>query len=406
MTGRWLLAAVTVACLTGCRTVAPLGPEPAARPPSLVDTPAVLWINEETLGPQTNDPAMRQALYRAARVAGITHLAVEVQDGDGRTMVAPRLEKYADAREAGVFLAAVVSPWLAPPDAPGEHLRQSAIWTEDGYEVAPPTTDGVRWYSPASDEARRRALALIREVLRDPGVDMLVLANAGFGDLASDAGAGARRDFAAWSGRSVRSWPADVFGTAPRLHPVGGEGAGPLWPAWTAWRAALLRTWLMRVREATLLAHPSGAPPGLVLLVDAPYTFHQREGFNWALPQADLAADFPWLPRDYGITASGHLVDAVALGFWEPRFTTAAEAEEAGYAWWASVEGSLAAARRVRPSGSIWAAVDLGAEGWDRAMERSLEDVGGVLLVNASSLVGDQDGWVRLAELVRRLRSR
>lgn len=388
---RVLLWTLLLSFIAGC---AMFGDKPAdERVVPFAGEPAILWVDWAGTRDRLAREGMAREFCRAVKAARFSHLGLEARGPAGLDIWADQETLRQCAAEEGLRLAAILPLFLANEQLPVEKLSHAAVWDGERYNVVPlaprGAVPGLR--TPALEENRERELQWIRGIVEEPGIDILILSGLGFGDSLADVGPAARDAFASWSGVSIRHWPAEVIGGGPGPLPYGSKGRGSLWAAWTSWRADVLQRFLVDVRT-TLYESAGDSPPKLAALVDAPYPMHQREGFNWAGPQANVSGDFGWLPRQYNAqTGAGHLVDAVILGFWEPGLATAGDAEREGYAWWASVRGAMALGQRyAAPGCRIWGAILIedGAE-WDRSALAIKEYGEGLVVLPGSAYLND-----------------
>ena len=159
-----------------------------------------------------------------------------------------------------------------------------------------------------------------------------------------------------------------------------------------------MKDFLLRLRGE--LAGAGNYPPRLMVATDGPYVAHQRLGLNWATARAAAENLHPWMATGYhGQTAMGHLVDGVALGAWEPALTSVPRAEEAGFAWWASVEGIMATARPLRPGerGLLVMVVPARDNGWAGAVRAGAYLADGVVIAGVGELLRDAEAFELLA---------
>jgi hypothetical protein len=377
---------------------------------ALTGKPVILWIDWEGSARAFASPGEAGTFCQLARAAGVTHLALEARDADGARALGPKGTRSAAeanlraaAKGNGLRLAAVLPMFLASPDAPAESLSCRAVYTGDRYEARTGVPGFPRRLSPAIAANREGEVEAVRRLAGDGSFDVILLSGCGFEDSLADLGAAARKQYESWSGYVLRRWPEEVIGERPGPLPFGPQGHGPYWDNWMLWRASVLRDLVIRLREAAA-SRPSGTPPQLALLVDAPYPAHQREGLNWAGPSADPITDFPWLPSEYAQGGAGHLVDAVALGFWAPGILSTEDAQRADMAWWASVDGASSAARRYVPAGTKrWGAVVVSRTSeWTPTMSRAAQLNDGVVVIGAGTLVAEPKLWESLAAAIKR----
>ncbi|MCC5877408.1 MAG: hypothetical protein JJU11_14405, partial [Candidatus Sumerlaeia bacterium] len=276
-----------------------------------------------------------------------------------------------------------------------------------GWQLTPLTDQLPAKTSPASPAARGEELRLFRELLRDHSLELILLSGFGFEDAQADLSPRARREFEQWRGGAVRNWPAAVLGDEPPTLPYGSEGRGPHWNAWVVWRARVLRDLLVMMKGELASEEFS---PRLGVLVDAPYPSHQRMGLNWASPETTAEVEHRWLPSDYGRrTASGHLLDVVALTFWQPDLINASVAERQGFAWWASIEGATSMGRRYRRQGELppWFAIPVRRDSaWEAGVRGARITGGGLILFPASEFLKTPGNWDSLVQGMRTPTSR
>lgn len=323
------------------------------------EKPTILWVDWEGLQSELATPESTAGFCRQARAAGYTHLALEATTADGRPAIGGAAENPAEpilrreAAAAGLRLAAALTLFLAPPEAPTERLMHRAEWTGSAWRLSAEPPPGGLWrWSPADPSAAAAELDRLSALAASEQYDFLILAGLGFDDPLADVGPAGRRSFEQFNGAPAADWPAEVIGWEPAPVPYQRTGRGPLYDRWLLWRGTLLRDFLAEARRRTTVS--KGSSPRLVVVVDAPWQAHLRAGLNWA-GVAGTSGDAAWLPEGYRATAAGELPHAVALAFWEADLVGPGEAAEAGYAWWASVEGSGATARRALPeSTELW----------------------------------------------------
>ncbi len=385
----YLALLIVASCAVGCASLGKPAAGSQVRDRGFRARPVILWVDAAGCPRALASAEASLALAVAARQTGVTHLAIEARDARGRDSLDMYRHVRLAAEQTGLRLAVVLPLFVAGSDAPREAQSEAARWTGEGWAIDPMDGKGgaPAMLSPAVPANRAREIEAIARIAADPKVDILLITELGFRDPQADVSPAARRAFESWTGTTMRSWPEAVMGTAAPSFPYGPQGRGPLWNSWVWWRAALLRDFLAEIKGA-LVTSATQPPPTLAIVVDAPYPAHQRAGLNWAAAGTSATADNPWLPMDYDATAAGHLADAVVLGFWEPGLATVADAEARGFAWWASVEGGGAAARRYRSEGTgLWAALDQdGTMSEDPALLVAARSLDGVLILSASKM--------------------
>ncbi|CAN5480298.1 hypothetical protein BH09SUM1_BH09SUM1_28830 [soil metagenome] len=393
------LALLTTACGGGAKKSAAVkkgAPLVAPQSPAPVQQPIVVWIDRATTLAGFTNAVNARDFVRSAKAAGVTHLAVEepvwnATASPSQTQGAEWLQKGMQAE--GIRQASVVPLFSTADVQDTSTLSHHAAWNGKKYIVAPQTPER---FSPADRPTQLRELDRLKKIASDPTVDVIVLAGLGFEDTNADVGPVARAAFESAVNSRVRRWPSDVLGggtTAPAAF--GPDGRGPVWNAWMQWRADVLRRFLLQCGSAIASAR-SGEPAEMIVLVDAPYPAHQRQGLNWSAPlNMTCMTDNAWLPPEYANTASGHLPDAVALGFWRPDLLRQRDAELAGVGWWGSVEGASVAGRRYLDTKTkLWGAVPVAADnGWAAAARADVKFNDGLLLISGREFVASPKNW-------------
>jgi hypothetical protein len=380
-----LCALLSLLFLSSCARQAP----PTVRP-ALPSRPVVVWIDAAWMHGELASPPRAELVLRSLADAGVTTVAFESLDWDGQPtspQVTPLREQ---ARKLGLATAAVVPCFTPKPDDPPSLLSHVATWDRGAWQVAPLTPPRL---SPAVVENQERLLAHLA-TLPDP---LVILSGFGFEDMAADVGPAARHSFESWSASSSRDWPSEVLASPPPRMPWGPEGRGPQWNSWTLWRADLLSKLMLRIRGAL------PATTNLIVMADAPFQVHQRQGLNWAWPGSSTTAEHPWLVPQYGATSVTHLIDGLALTYWEPGLVKREEAMVQGYAWWASMEGSGSAAAQLLPSTvRPWSTVLVRPDGdWTRSITAARGLGGGVLIAGLGGKLVSGADWARLGGALR-----
>ncbi|MEO8376973.1 MAG: hypothetical protein ABI579_04820 [Candidatus Sumerlaeota bacterium] len=376
-----LLCVVMLAAACGAKKPTALSNDTTPAPPR---KPVIVWLDESF---QRQQGASLAQWMADAHAAGVTHVAFEARDASG-VFIDPQKKSAARAAAsaAGLRIAAVLPLFVAEQNTPDSLLSQRAVWNGNAFESN--TGDGKtpRRLSPVVTANRQREADAVRVLASDDRADYIIVSGCGFEDTLADLSPAAREAYESWAGISTLRWPLEIIGENPGYAPIGPAGRGPLWSNWMLWRATNMRDFLFSLREAVNVA-PGGAHAQLVVLVDAPYPAHQREGLNWAGAQSTAISDFAWLGSAYKGTAAGHLVDVVALGFWKTALT-AEDAQRDGDAWWSSIEGASAAARKyLPPETKRWGAIVMGQnENWRAAASRAYQLNDGLILIGAKNL--------------------
>ncbi|MFM7321248.1 MAG: alpha amylase family protein [Armatimonadota bacterium] len=196
--------------------------------------------------------------------------------------------------------------------------------------------------NPHLPEVRRRLCDMVGEVLSRYPVDGVVFDDRlRFAALNADFSEPAKRAFEQWIGRSVQ-WPDDIFRYAvawPSL--VRREVPGPLFDAWSSFKALTLRNFLAEVVRTARAAKP-GALVGTY--VGSWYPDYPDIGANWAAD--DVSVGYRFVDEAWRSTGWAGLVDFVVTGCY---YTTATirEAARNGEPIGATVEAAGQVSNRV-----------------------------------------------------------
>lgn len=277
------------------------------------------------------------------------------------------------------------------PELESQHLRPGP----DGAAVVPSSAvETIAFLNPGHPEAQLYELAVVWEVLSRYRVDGLVLDRARYAGLDADFSDLSRRRFEAVLGRPVARWPHDV------LAPLEGGGyrPGPLFPAWTAWRASVITGYVRAASRIVRQVRP-GLP--VAMYVGAWYPQAAWElGQNWAHPDAPRL--FPaWTPAFAQASLVPYL-DYLMIGLYY-RPITPLQALALGGRWWRSVAGGALLARQITGGlpvvATIWPAVFRGdREGIAAALRAGARYTDGLVVFDLSDL--DAGGlWPLLASL-------
>ena len=163
--------------------------------------------------------------------------------------------------------------------------------------------------NPNNPDVQSRELAILQEVVSRYAVDGVVYDDRlRYANLEADFSPLTQQAFEKYVGHKL-NWPQDVltFTTTDRL----GHGIlpGPYYDEWMAWRAGVLRSYLVRAKSVIKTARP-----GAILGVYAGswYGEYPALGANWAAPQFD--AGFWFLTPEYRKTGFGNVIDLLIPG--------------------------------------------------------------------------------------------
>lgn len=166
--------------------------------------------------------------------------------------------------------------------------------------------------SPHHPEVRQRLLNILKELATNYELDGVIFDDRlRFAALNADFSDNARREFEAWLGKPVESWPTDIFRwevqwpELTRRWPV----PGPLYESWLTFRAQTLRRFVVDAAQTVKTAKPNMT---FATYVGSWYPDYPDLGANWAAD--DLQAGFHFLSDSYRATGWAGLTDFVVTG--------------------------------------------------------------------------------------------
>jgi uncharacterized lipoprotein YddW (UPF0748 family) len=381
-----------------------------------------LWIEASANLPTLSSRDAIRALVARAREAGFDTLVPEAKNAWGFVMYesafAPRIRTSPVARP---FLPAYLPPpeWYpadfdalavlieeahavglrvhAAVNVFGEGLVREEVgqafdrpeW-QSVHAVRAPEGTGVRlvpasaapgtitFANPAHPEVQLYELAVLWEIVSRYPVDGIVLDRVRYADLTADFSDLSRARFEAALGRPIANWPEEI------LQP------GPLFTAWAAWRAVVIREF---VRAAERVVHQVRPEIPLAMYVGAWYPTAFAVGQNWG--RADAPRLFAaWSPAWSEATLLPHL-DYVMIGLYY-RAVSRWEAFRQGAPPWRSVAGGALLAREVARGtpvvGGIWLQVYAGdRDRGKEALHAAARLTDGLMVFDLSDVV--QGDW-------------
>jgi len=244
--------------------------------------------------------------------------------------------------------------------------------------------------NPAHPEVQLYELAVLWEVVSRYAVDGIVLDRARYSAVTADFSDVSRARFEAALGRPVARWPDDVvLFLGESLRP------GPLFGAWVAWRATVIREFVRAAGQVVRRTRP-GIP--LAMYVGAGYPTAYEVGQNWG--RADAPPLFPaWTPAWGEASLLSHL-DYLIAGLYY-RTLSPVEAIFRGASGWRSVAGGATLARVVTGGtpllGGIWLQVYSGDRARGRgALRAAARYADGVMVFDLSDVIHG-DWWEAVA---------
>jgi uncharacterized lipoprotein YddW (UPF0748 family) len=268
--------------------------------------------------------------------------------------------------------------WITVHLRPGGDGRAAFVRAS---EIGP-----VVFVNAADPEVQAYQLAVLWEIVSRYAVDGIVLDRARYAGADADFSDLSRRRFEAWLGRTIGRWPDDIAAPAR-----GGIQPGPLYPAWIAWRASVIQSY---VRAAARVVR--GVRPGTAvgMYVGSWLSTISEFGQNWTRPDAP-ALFSAWTPA-LGATSVLPDLDYLMAGVYFP-IVTRWDALQQGRSPWATVVGSALRSRELTRGtpllGSVWLELYQGkkdtGEGAMRAVMRLTD---GVMVFDLSSVTAG-DWW-------------
>lgn len=166
--------------------------------------------------------------------------------------------------------------------------------------------------NPHHPEVRQRLLDILTEVASGYDIDGVIFddrlryaaLNADFSDLA-------RKDFEAWLGKPVESWPQDIFRWEVAWPTLERRWAvpGPLYEQWLVFRAQTLKRFVSDAARTVKAVKPSLC---FATYVGSWYPDYPELGANWAAD--DLQAGLHFLSDSYRATGWAGLTDFMVTG--------------------------------------------------------------------------------------------
>jgi uncharacterized lipoprotein YddW (UPF0748 family) len=278
----------------------------------------------------------------------------------------------------------VVGPATQRPDWVSVHLRAGP----DGAPTFVPSTRAIQiaFVNASHPEVQAYALGVLWEVVSRYDVDGIVLDRTRYAGVDADFSTLSRRQFEARLGAPVRAWPEDV------LRPEGGTfRGGPLFPAWIAWRASVIKAFVRAAGRVVRGVRP-GLPVGMYVTAWYPEVY--ALGQNWARPDAPPLIP-AWSPAWAEASLLGEL-DYLMIGLYH-RTVTRWDALRQGTSPFVTVIGNGLRGRELTRGtpllGSVWMDVYRGRRAEGAGAVRAAEAVTDGLMVFDLSNLDDGDWW-------------
>ncbi|MGH2405126.1 MAG: family 10 glycosylhydrolase [bacterium] len=231
------------------------------------------------------------------------------------------------------------------PEWESVHLRPGPAG--DPIFVPSSAAASIAFVNPAHPEAQLYELAVLWEIVSRYEVDGIILDRVRYPGVDADFSDLSRAGFEAFLGRRIAQWPHEVMRPdAGVLRP------GPLFPAWVAWRASVIRAYVRAASRLIRQVRP-GIPVGMYVGAWYPTIF--EVGQNWGLPGAPPLFS-AWSEGWAQASLLQHL-DYLMIGLYY-RAVSPWEALASRTAWWRSVAGGAILGRQVTDGtpllGTVW----------------------------------------------------
>ncbi|MDQ7849668.1 MAG: family 10 glycosylhydrolase [Armatimonadota bacterium] len=252
------------------------------------------------------------------------------------------------------------------------------------------TPGAIVFTNPAHPEVQLYELAVLWEIVSRYPIDGIVLDRARYSALSADFSELTRARFEAALDRPLVRWPDEV------LRPSGESlRRGPLFGAWVAWRARVIREFVRAAGQLVRRIRP-GIP--LAMYVGAWYPTAYEVGQNWGRPDAPPLFS-AWTPAWGEASLLPHL-DYLIAGLYYPSLSPR-EALFQRRPPWRSVAGGAALAREVTRGTPVLGGIWLQLYAADRARGRrairtAARQTDGVMVFDLSDVI-QGDWWEAIA---------
>jgi uncharacterized lipoprotein YddW (UPF0748 family) len=260
------------------------------------------------------------------------------------------------------------------------------------YQATPalvPISDAVSepvslFVNPANPQVRGYELEIVQEIVSNYEVDGITFDRMRYSSLATDFSPISRRQFEQWLGKKMDRWPEDIY----QIDPMPGRPIvrGPYFKDWLAWRAHVIKDWLL---EATRLVHMRRPAARIGVYVGSSYPTYFNVGVNWG--SDSLRPEYDWTTSNYHETGYAGLLDYITTGCYYPTVTRD-EAKVQGADQDATVQAAAEmSCRAVSDDSFVYAGIYLldykgHPEQFRKALRMALETSQGVMLFDLSYL--------------------
>ncbi|MBS1704695.1 MAG: family 10 glycosylhydrolase [Armatimonadetes bacterium] len=170
--------------------------------------------------------------------------------------------------------------------------------------------------NPNHPEVVKRSLAFIDEVARNYDINGVIFDDRlRYGNINADFSEVTRAKFDQFVGQKL-NWPNDVFEFTFNADMTKGIKAGRFYDTWFAWRAQVIRDWVIQAEQTLHNARPEAQ---LGIYAGSWYGEYVRYGSNYASQQ--LFAGFSFLNDNYRKTGFAPHIDFLITGCYYPIAT-------------------------------------------------------------------------------------
>lgn len=239
-----------------------------------------------------------------------------------------------------VFNPKYTPEWLASMK-PGDSLTlrsEKRLIRESEYPA------GLLVYvNPIRPDVQERMITILTEVARGYAIDGIVLDRVRFDNRKVDFSAYSRERFQQETGVPISRWPEDIYTAPDPLDPTSQLVPGPQYKQWLEWRAAHIRSFIMKAETAVKAVNPQVEFGDYV---GAWYPVYYEVGANWASQSYDPSQDYPWALAGYRRTGYAQELDYLCPGLYY-SMVRIEDAHRQGRTAEESIEGGIRLVRRI-----------------------------------------------------------
>lgn len=200
----------------------------------------------------------------------------------------------------------------------GEVFGKNKKWQSMNYIAGKgivPATEldgrGTVFLNPALTEVQKYQISILEEVATNYKVDGIMLDRARYDRIESDFSTESKKLFEAYSGKTVKRFPEDIFEWKANKKGGYDKVEGKHYKEWIEWRTSIIYNFFRDTRIALKKINPNLA---LGTYTGAWYPSYYEVGVNWASNKYDPKADYTWATDNYKQYAYGELLDFYTNG--------------------------------------------------------------------------------------------